>query len=315
MQQSGQTPNNGHTSQGKVSVVIVTYNSAGALPPLLDSLPLGMTGINDFEVIVVDNDSHDGSAELAEAHALRPRVIRMGRNAGYAAAINTASKVVDADSNLLILNPDLRLESGAVAPLLTQLTTPSIGVAVPANYDDHGELDFTLRREPSLTTAWADAILGGRIAGRFGLGEAITKADRYAGRGLVDWATGSALLVAPGARHAVGDWDESYFLYSEEVDFLRRVREAGFGVLYEPESKVMHAKGGSGKNPRLFALMTANRIRYYALHHGALPTFLFRVGVITGEVIRCWRSSSHRSALFNSVKPLLPGAVFMHVRS
>jgi len=71
----------------RLSIVIVTYNSASVLPGLLDSLVAGLEGIKQFETIVVDNDSADDSVDIALAHAIRPRVIRMGRNAGYAAAI------------------------------------------------------------------------------------------------------------------------------------------------------------------------------------------------------------------------------------
>jgi N-acetylglucosaminyl-diphospho-decaprenol L-rhamnosyltransferase len=303
------------TRQAKLSVVIVTFNSAIALPPLLNSISAGMNGIGEYEVVVVDNLSNDGSADLAESHPIRPKVIRMGRNAGYAAAINAATAVVDQNSAVLILNPDLRLYPSAAAALMKQLSVMSVGVVVPTNYTEDGEIDLTLRREPSIATAWADALLGGRLAGLLGWGETITKQRRYGRSGLVDWATGSALLISAEARHAAGGWDESFFLYSEEVDYLRRVREAGFGVLYEPESQVMHAGGGSGRNPKLFALQTVNRIRYYASNHGRVPTFVFRLGVVIGEALRCWRNPSHRAALSNSVKPLVKGADFMIHRS
>lgn len=312
---SGKPQRDRQDGQTSLAVVIVTYNSADALLPLLDSIPSGLEGVDDFEIVIADNASHDGSAELAEAHLAGPRVIRMGRNAGYAAAINAAVATVDDDRAILVLNPDLRLYPGAAMPLLERLSDPSVGVVVPTNYSEEGHVDPSLRREPSIMTAWADALLGGGIAGRLGLGETITKASSYDRSGLVDWATGSALLVSAKARKAVGQWDESFFLYSEEVDFLRRVREARFGVLYEPRAKVMHAGGGSGRNPKLFALQTANRIRYYALHHGTLATLVFRAAVATGEALRCWRNPSHRAAFSNSLRPLLKGADFMLLRN
>lgn len=294
-----------------VAVVIVAFNSASALPPLLDSLPAGLKGVERFEVIVVDNDSPDGSAEIAEAHFLNPTVIRMGRNAGYAAAINAAAATVQPDCHLLILNPDLRLYPDAVRPLVEQAATPSTGVAVPLNYTEDGHIDPTLRREPSVLTAWADALLGGPLAGWIGLGEVITGAERYDRRGSVEWATGSALLVTARARRIVGEWDETFFLYSEEVDYLRRVREAGLDVIYEPLSHVMHESGGSGRNARLYALMTANRIRYFGRHHGVVRTTMFRLGIAVGQAMRCWRGSWHRAALSCALKPLRPASDFL----
>jgi N-acetylglucosaminyl-diphospho-decaprenol L-rhamnosyltransferase len=293
-----------------LAVIIVAFNSASALPPLLDSLPAGLKGVERFEVIIVDNESQDGSAEIAEAHFLRPSVIRMGRNAGYAAAINAAAATVQPDCHLLILNPDLRLYPGAARLLMEHAATPSTGVAVPLNYNEDGNIDPTLRREPSVLTAWADALLGGPLAGRMGLGEVISGAERYGRRGSVEWATGSALLVSARARSIVGEWDETFFLYSEEVDYLRRVREAGFEVIYEPLSHVMHESGGSGRNAMLYALMTANRIRYFGRHHGVVSTALFRLGIVVGQAMRCWRGSWHRAALSCALKPLRPASDF-----
>jgi N-acetylglucosaminyl-diphospho-decaprenol L-rhamnosyltransferase len=297
-----------------LSVIIVTYNSAQALPPLLDSIPPGLAGIDRFEVLIVDNESKDGSAELAEAHPVAPIVIRMGYNAGYAAAINAAAARAHPGSHLLILNPDLRLYPDAARPLVERAEKTSTGVVVPLNYTEEGRVDPTLRREPSIMTAWADALLGGTLAMRVGLGEVIGGAARYDRSGTVEWATGSALLVSSRVRDLIGAWDESFFLYSEEVDYLRRVREAGFEVVFEPRSQVMHESGGSGRNARLFALMTANRIRYYGRHHNALQTSIFRLGIALGQAIRCWRGAAHRAALSSALLPLKPPTEFMAIR-
>lgn len=294
-----------------LSVIIVTFNSGAVLLALLDSLPAGLRGIPGFEVVVVDNDSRDGSAELAEAHPIGPRVIRMGRNAGYAAAINAAAATAPSDADLLILNPDIRLYPGSVRPLVKHASAPSVGIAVPLNFREDGTVDPTLRREPSILTAWAEAVLGGKLAGRLGWGEIVGQADRYDRLGSIEWATGSALLVSAQARRAVGDWDESFFLYSEEVDYQRRVRETGLDIVYEPRSQVMHAGGESGTNPRLFALLTANRIRYYSRHHGALSTSLFRLGIAVGEALRSWRGSVHRAALRGALSPSRPVRDFL----
>jgi len=80
-------------AQSGMSIIIATHTSAAVLPSLLDSLPAGRKGFKRFETIVVDNDRDDGSVDIALAHATRPRVIRRGGNAGYAAAINAG--VVD----------------------------------------------------------------------------------------------------------------------------------------------------------------------------------------------------------------------------
>src|SRR5262245_49557913 len=92
-------------TESGLSIIIVTYNSAAALQGLLDSLPAGLEGGKQFETIVADNDSADSSVDIALAHAIRPRVIRMGQNAGYAGAINAAAATVCPDADLLISQP------------------------------------------------------------------------------------------------------------------------------------------------------------------------------------------------------------------
>lgn len=293
-----------------LAVIIVTYNSAAALPALLDSLPAGLKGVNHFKVIIADNNSQDGSAELAAAHPVCPHVIRMGYNAGYAAAINAAAATVRSSDSLLILNPDLRLYPDAAEPLIEHLATSSVGVVAPMNCREDGSVDPTLRREPSITTAWAEALLGGRLAARMGWGEIVDLPGRYEKSGTAEWATGSALLVSARARQLVGEWDESFFLYSEEVDYQRRVREAGLSIIFEPRGKVMHACGGSGSSPRLFALMTANRIRYYRRHHGRLHTALFAAGIALGQMLRCWRGAVYRAGLSGALRPSAPISQF-----
>ncbi len=293
-----------------LAVIIVTYNSADPLPGLLDSLAPGLEGIDRFEVVVVDNDSRDESVPIALAHPVGARVVKTGSNAGYATAINKAAATVHPDADLLILNPDLRLCPGAVRQLVERAKDASVGIAVPRNLREDGTTDPTLRREPSIATAWADSLLGGKLAGRLGLGEIIGEPERYDRDGSAEWATGSVLLVAARARRTVGIWDESYFLYSEEVDYQRRVREAGLSVSYVPQSLAVHAGGEYRSNTRLFALLTMNRVRYYRRYHGIVATCIFRLGIAVGEAIRSWRGATHRAALHSALVPLRPALDF-----
>lgn len=282
----------------RLSVIIVTYNSAGVLPGLLDSLPAGLQGIDDFEVIVVDNDSQDESVDFALAHPAGPRVIRMGRNGGYAAGINAGAALAGPDADLLILNPDIRLFPRTASLLLDRLSDPSVGVAVPRIRDEEGETRWSLRREPSVVSSWTAAVLGGRLAARFGNGEMIGHPASYDQESLVEWASGAILAVSARARAVVGDWDESFFLYMEEVDYLRRVRECGFSIAYVPKAQVVHLEGEYYENPHLSALLAANRIRYHRRHHGPLSTALFRLSIIVGEGLRAVRGAhGHRAAL------------------
>jgi GT2 family glycosyltransferase len=299
-----------HPKKGALlAVVIVTYNSADVLQGLLDSIPCGCAGVPRFEVIVVDNQSCDASVRIARAHPVGPTLIIMGRNAGYAAAINAAAAQAGPDADLLVLNPDIRLSSGAVAALYRELRNPGVGVAAPRIVAEDGRTARSLRREPSLATIWSDALLGGRLASRLGLGEVVHAPCLYARGGPVEWATGAALLISAEARRRAGGWDESFFLYSEEVDYLRRVRQSGLAVHYVPQATVLHIGGAYEESSYLSGLMTANRIRDYGRRHGHVASGLFRLAAVVGEALRLGggpvRRATLRAALAARDRPVM----------
>ncbi len=280
----------------RLAVVTVTYNSRDVLTGFLDSLVGGLAGIEDCEVVVADNASADDSADLALAHRIRPRVVRTGRNGGYSAGINAAIATTSADRDILILNPDIRLMAGTAARLLDELNDSSVGVAVPTIFDEDGSIARSVRREPSLATIWSDSLLGTKIASSIGLGELVSTPALYRDGGAIDWATGAALMVSAPARRAIGAWDESFFLYSEEVDYLRRVRDRGFSVRFVPEAHCVHIGGDYHDNTQLSALMTRNRIRYYRRYHGPVSTEIYRLGLLAEGSLRYALGPGHRAA-------------------
>ena len=293
----GNTIAPGAIGSRKLSIVTVTYNSASVLQGLLDSLRAGLEGIEQYEVIVVDNDSHDHSVDLAIEHPIGARVIATGRNGGYSAGINAATATIESSADLLVLNPDIRLQPGSISRLYAALSSSAVGVAVPQVRGEDGIVAKSIRREPSIATAWSEALLGGRLASRLGLGEMVGNSSLYREGGRIEWATGAILLVAANAREVIVDWDDSFFLYSEEVDYLQRVRAAGMDVLYVPSSQAIHIGGDYHSSDFLTALMTANRIKYYRRHHGALASALFRSGIVVGETMRLVIGSGRRAAL------------------
>ena len=185
----------------RLAIVVVTYNSAEVIGGLLDSLPLGLAGLADTQIVVVDNNSRDASVEIAASHPVGVRVIQTGRNAGYAAAINAAAASLDDERHLLILNPDIRLQPGCALTLVERLCDPVVGLAVPQLLHEDGSIAHSLRREPSLITAWSDSLLGTSFAGRLGLGEIVKDERLYCVGGPIDWASGAALAKPPARGH------------------------------------------------------------------------------------------------------------------
>jgi N-acetylglucosaminyl-diphospho-decaprenol L-rhamnosyltransferase len=277
------------------AVVIVTYNSADEVGGLLDSLPPAADGLR-LRVVVVDNDSGDDTATVVAA---RPWVtfVPSGGNLGYAGGINVGRRQVGPARSVAVLNPDLRLEPGSLRRLFDAARLPGAGAAVPRMLDGNGALSPSLRREPTVPRALGDALLGARWPGRPGwLSEMVWARAPYDRPGAVDWATGAALLVTTEADTAVGAWDdERFFLYSEETDYCRRLRQAGFAIRYVPEAVVRHRGGASGSGPALVALNEVNRVRYFRKYHGPLASAAFHTVVVLSEVMRIHRPANRRA--------------------
>lgn len=287
----------------ELTVVVVTYNSAPLLPALFASLDEGLAGVDRTEVVVVDNASSDASADVARRLAPAATVIEAGANAGYAGAINLGVRSRRQSGAVLVLNPDVRLAPGAAVALLRALDDPTVGIAVPRVEDEAGAVQPSLRRAPTLARALGEAVLGGTLAGRWaGLGEVVADRRVYEADTDAEWATGAALAIAPRCVEAVGEWDESFFLYSEETDFALRARDSGLRLRYVAGAVVTHIGGDAHRSPTLWALLARNRVRLYRKRHGAAETAAFRAAVALNELLRS-RHATHRAALRAVLSP------------
>lgn len=274
-----------HSQHAEVAVVVVTYSNERDVAQLFRSLR-PETQDQSIKVIVADNSPSDATLRVLEGET-DVLAFSTGGNHGYAGGINLAmERAGDADS-YLILNPDLWVERGSIKALRDRMDKEHAGVVVPTLLDEDGKLYPSLRREPSLARALGDALLGSRLPGRPGWLSEIDRAEAsYHRPHKVDWATGAALLIRSDVAETVGQWDESFFLYSEETDYMRRVRSIGAGIWFEPSAKMVHSRGGSGSSPALEALMSANRIRYVRKFHQTGYARAFRAAVLLSALLR-----------------------------
>ncbi|MBO3746965.1 glycosyltransferase family 2 protein [Streptosporangiaceae bacterium NEAU-GS5] len=286
---------------GDIAVVIVTYNSAAVLGDCLGSLDQG--GLRPRDVVVVDNASKDASTEIAGRAGAR--VVQTGRNAGYAAAINAGVATLDLDAldAVLVLNPDCRIRAGALTTLADALAQDDKrGIAVPRLVSPDGHTHPSLRRAPSVRGALAEALVGGRRADR--VGEVIYDERRYERPGPAVWATGAAMLVSVGAVRALGPWDESFLLYSEETEYALRAADQGWTLWYEPAAVIEHIGGEANTSPMLAALLTVNRVKLFRRRRGPVSSFAFYAAVVLGEAMRAATGRrTARAALTALVRP------------
>jgi N-acetylglucosaminyl-diphospho-decaprenol L-rhamnosyltransferase len=273
-----------------IAVVIVTHNSVHVIGDLLDSLPEALDGLT-ADVVVVDNGSSDGTAELVAARGAC-RVVRSA-NVGYAGGVNRGVREAAPAEAILVLNPDVRHHPGSLPPLLAALREPGVGIAAPRMLTPQGGLHLSLRREPTLPRALG--LTRTRLAV---FSERVCDPFTYTRPCTVDWAVGAALLMSRECYEALGGWDETYFLYSEDTDLALRARDAGLLTRYEPRAVAVHIGGQSGRSHRTHAMLMVNRVRLYRRRHRALASWAYYWLVVANQIskVPCGHRESWHAA-------------------
>jgi N-acetylglucosaminyl-diphospho-decaprenol L-rhamnosyltransferase len=275
--------------RARIAVVIVTYNSGAVLEGCLQSLTT-QDGVDLTAVVVADNDSRDDCVAIAEGMSDLPmRVVQLGRNAGYAAALNAGVATLDLRKldAVFVMNPDCRLRPDTLEKLAVALREPGRAISVPLLLNPDGSLQPSLRRAPTVGRALAEAIIGGDRAGRIGtLGELVFDPKEYERPGATVWATGAAMLMSASAMRELGPWDESFLLYSEETEYCLRAGDRGLTTWYEPSAVVEHIGGDSGTNPLLAALLVANKVELYRRRNSMPASWAYFAAVTLGEAMR-----------------------------
>lgn len=255
-----------------VAILIVTYNSQDCIEGLLDSLPFAEADA----VVVVDNGSSDATVSLV---AGRPGVLLVtSDNVGYAGGINRGVRAAPEADAYLVLNPDTTVRPGMLASLVATLAQPGVGVVVPLVVAADGRRQNSLRREPSLLRT-----LGLNWTGISCLSEYVMGEHEYRIAHDVDWALGAAMMFSRTCYEAVGEWDESFFLYSEETDFCLRAGDAGWRTRFVPDAVVVHYEGGSGRNATTHQMLVLNRVRLYARRHSRAAAWLYWCAMLANE--------------------------------
>lgn len=243
-----------------ISAVVVNHNGRRHLRRCMESLEA--LGDSIAEVIVVDNASDDGSAELVRRRFDGYRLLALETPIGFGAANNRGAEVASGDA-LLLLNSDAWIDAPDLEKLADALDArPKSGLVAPQLYYPDGRLQFvwapdvgllgeTLQklRNPFEGRRWNHRQLPAMLRGLFGAG----------------WCTAACALVRRSAYVEVGGFDEGFFLYFEDVDLCRRLRLSGWDVAVVPESSAYHVKGGSAGASAADHYRRA-RIRYYRKH-------------------------------------------------
>ncbi|BCX02979.1 MAG: glycosyl transferase [Candidatus Roseilinea sp.] len=292
-----------------IAVLIVSWNVRELLRACLLSLQRYPATSHEQSIIVVDNASGDGTLEMLYRDFPEVCVVANPTNRGFTGGNNDGLRKIDSILDpdfILLLNPDTEVTPGALDALLACAEAhPQAGVIGPQLRYPDGDVQSSRRRFPTFWTALFESTWLQPIAPRAVLDHYYVRDRRDDEACEVDWVVGAAMLVRREAYRQVGGLDEhNFFMYSEELDWCRRIKAAGWQVLYEPRARVVHHEGKSSAqvSAQRMIYFNTSKVRYFAKHHGRLQATALRL-VLLGMFAWQWALegakwlAGHRRAL------------------
>lgn len=230
-----------------ISIIIVNWNVKELLRNCLHALLEAGAGLA-LEIIVVDSASTDGSVQMVRQEFPQVRLVASAENLGYSRGNNTGCRVAGG-RYLFLLNPDTVVQPDTLQQLVRYMEAhPAVGAAGPQLLWPDGSLQSSRRRLPTLGTLfWESTLLGQwfphnrHIHYYHMLDQPLQEAQP------VEWVVGAALFIRRETWEQVGPLDETFFMYFEETDWLRRCAEAGWEIVYLPEARLIHYEGKSSE--------------------------------------------------------------------
>jgi GT2 family glycosyltransferase len=272
----------------ELAVVIVNYNAGPELASALQSVA-DEIGSRGWEAVVVDNASIDGSSDLALVVAPHARVVRNAVNVGFGRGVNQGVAASTAPV-ILVMNPDCRLEHGALAMMRAELEgRQRCAIVGPRVLDPDGSEQGSARGDPDMLTG---------LFGRTGLLRNLLPSSSVSRRNVVsngqsatvDWVSGACMLVRRAAFDEVGGFDARYFLYWEDADLCRRLRARGHEIRYVPAATAVHRVGHSSKTARAASIKAFHESAYLYYSTHVAPGALNPKRALARMLLaaRCW---------------------------
>jgi GT2 family glycosyltransferase len=277
----------------KLSVVILSYNTRDLLKNCLESISANTHGL-DYEVIVVDNGSRDGSREYLRSleqkrfrnieekekstkflnfyNSIFLKVIFNRKNLGFAAGNNVGIKKALGDY-ILLLNSDTLIKNGALLKLADYMDQhPKVAAVGPRLLNKDGSFQASVGRFPTLPVVfWM------LFKEHFGGSEYVRQSPLQ--EGVVDWVMGAALMIRKEVFEKVGLLDENIFMYMEEVEWCYRVKKAGFKIHFYPGAQITHLWQGSSRTGRKDPILNIYRglTYFYRKHRSSTEIIILRL--------------------------------------
>ena len=271
----------------KISVIIVTYNTATETLACLRSV-LASKNLDNFEIIVIDNNSSDDTADQIKEHFPQVKLIKNSENRGFAKAVNQGIKI-SSGKYIFMLNPDAEVEPNTISKLASYLEkNHQVGIVGPKILNFDGTIQRSVGPLPTLKHALYEALLLSRIfPNSLEFGSLRMAGFDFYKTQLVAKLTGAALLMRREVFDAYGLFDEQYFLYYEETDLMLRMHRQGkYQIVFYPDATVRHhlnkSLGATSAKTVNYSLTSMNH--YYRKNYGWVYNFFENLFTFLGAI-------------------------------
>jgi GT2 family glycosyltransferase len=271
-----------------LSIIIVNWNTRDLVARCLECVEATVNKIS-YEIIVVDNNSTDGSQNMVQSKFPNVKLIANSNNVGFAKANNQGIASSDA-RYVLLLNSDAFVKENAIDYMVAFMDEhPDAGMGGCKLLYEDGRLQPSCATFPTLATEFYIAL---------GLDKLFPKSQVFGKYLMTDWdyntqrevdvIMGAFMLVRKAAIDRVGAMDDNFFMYSEEVDWCYRFKQAGWKIYFTPEVETVHIWGGSSRIIKVESLIRLYRARvqFFRKHYGRLTAFLYKIILGLNSLLR-----------------------------
>ena len=273
----------------KVSAVLVSYNTKALTLEAISHVLRDFEALDSSEILLVDNDSHDGTVAAVQSAYPDVQIIQNHENVGFGKANNQAFAICRGEYVLLV-NTDAFIHFGCTRALTEFLDThPDVAVVAPRVLNQDGSLQSSVHPFPTPLRCWIENLwLNPFVRNVFNLRDWRSWAHDETQE--VPWVIGACMLVRKSVIESVGAFDERFFMYSEETDLQYRIRKAGWKIWFVHVAEVTHLGGASGGTE---SLNSKTRIAFFeSLNYfehknfGLLGAVSARAAMLLGSIIR-----------------------------
>ncbi len=251
-----------------LSVTICSWNTKADLRACLESLRT-VAGEGSFEVVVVENASVDGSAQMVAEEFPEVRLLAQDRNLGFTGGHNLAIEQ-RRGAHVALLNSDTIVHPCALMTILDYMQGhPEAGIVGPKLLNPDGSLQYSCRRFPNpIAAAFRNTPLGRLFPKNRFTRDYLMQDWGHDKPREVDWVSGAALFARGDLVEKIGALDPAYFMYCEDVDWCRRAWDAGYKVVYLPQAVITHAIGRSTDRVanKMIVRFHRSMLRFYSKH-------------------------------------------------